>query len=552
MVRRLGRGVAGAAVLIGAITVLARITGFVKQLVFARAVGTNCVAAAYYTANLVPNIVFEVVVGGALAGMVVPVLAGAAARATAEARDRVSRIASALLTWVLVLLIPVAVLTTAVAGPVAWLLVSGDIPGCAPDEVIALATRMLVVFAPQIPLYGIAVVLYGVLQAHHRFAAPALAPLVSSLVVIVAYLSYLPLGGGGADPAAVPRPAELALSIGTTLGVLSLALTVIGPAARLRLRWRPTLRFPDGVAGQVRRLAVAGLSALLAQQAASAIVIPLANRLIGGGALAAYGYALAIYQVPYAVLAVPIATGAFPTLSARAAQGDHAGFAALSAQTTRAVVLVSGLAAGALAGAAAPIAQVFLAQAQTDVLPAEFARAVALFAPGLVGYGLMAHLSRVLYAIGAGRAAAWGTVTGWFTVIAAQIVLAAVLPPEWRLGGLALGQTVGVTVGGAALLIAVLRARGAAAAHGLPRALLAALLGGVCGFLAGSWVAALPGETGPWAGVAVTALAGAAALTAGLLAAAVAAQRDLAAVLASARRGRRLPEREPVDTGDGR
>src|SRR5690606_20214337 len=214
----------------------------------------------------------------------------------------------------------------------------GDIPGCAPDEVIALATRMLVVFAPQIPLYGIAVVLYGVLQAHHRFAAPALAPLVSSLVVIVAYLSYLPLGGGGADPAAVPRPAELALSIGTTLGVLSLALTVIGPAARLRLRWRPTLRFPDGVAGQVRRLALAG----------------------------------------------PIATGACPTLAARAAQGDRAGFAALSAQTTRAVVLVPGLAAGALAGAAAPIAQVFLAQAQTDVLPAEFARAVALFAPGLV------------------------------------------------------------------------------------------------------------------------------------------------------------------------
>ena len=110
---RLGRGIAGAAVLIGAITILARVTGFVKQLVFARAVGTNCLGTAYYTANLVPNIVFEVVAGGALAGMVVPVLAGAAARATPRRGPRWARIASALLTWVLVLLVPLAVLDRA-------------------------------------------------------------------------------------------------------------------------------------------------------------------------------------------------------------------------------------------------------------------------------------------------------------------------------------------------------------------------------------------------------------------------------------------------------
>ena len=53
---------------------------------------------------------------------------------------------------------------------------------------------MLVVFAPQILLYGLAVVLYGILQAHRRFTAPALAPVVSSLVVIAAYLAFVPLG----------------------------------------------------------------------------------------------------------------------------------------------------------------------------------------------------------------------------------------------------------------------------------------------------------------------------------------------------------------------
>ncbi|WP_228639913.1 murein biosynthesis integral membrane protein MurJ [Microtetraspora sp. AC03309] len=560
MTRRVGAGVAGAAVLIGAISILARATGFAKQLVFARAVGTNCLSTAYVTANNVPNIVFELVVGGALAGMVVPVLAGAAGRYAAVparsgvtvpatgpdgsdleahegrvaddadeagAREEVGWISSALLTWVIVLLVPLGVLTALLARPLVGL-VASTVPGCDASEVVAVASRMLVVFAPQIPLYGVAVVLYGVLQAHRRFSAPAVAPLVSSVVVIVAYLVFVPLGGNGADLAALPRPAELALSVGTTLGVLALVVTVLGPVSRLGVRLRPTLRFPPGVAVQVRRLALAGLSALVAQQAATAIVIPVANR-IGGGALAAYGYAWAIYQVPYAVLAVPIATSAFPVLSTRAAGGDLAGFAALSARTTRAVVLVSGLAAGALAAVAMPAAQVFLDQADTSVDPAEFARAIALFAPGLVGYGLTAHLSRVLYADGRGREAARGMVAGWLIVIVAQVAFAAVLPAGWKLGGLALGQAVGMTAGGALLLVSVLRARGGKALHGIFRATAAGLLGGVAGWLAGTGVVRLVGGTGPWASAGVAVLAGLAAVAAGALVAAAVDREDLRA-----------------------
>ncbi|MGI5487360.1 murein biosynthesis integral membrane protein MurJ [Microtetraspora malaysiensis] len=536
MTRRLGAGVAGAAVLIGAISILARATGFAKQLVFARAVGTNCLSTAYFTANNVPNIVFEIVVGGALAGMVVPVLAGAAGRgaptsgagADAGAREEVGWISSALLTWVVVLLVPFALLTALLAGPLVGL-VTSTIPGCDAGQVAEMATRMLVVFAPQIPLYGVAVVLYGVLQAHRRFSAPAVAPLVSSVVVIVAYLLFVPLGGVGADLADLPRPAELALSVGTSLGVLALVVTVIGPVSRLGLRLRPTLRFPPGVAARVRGLALAGLGALVAQQAATAILIPVANR-IGGGVLTAYGYAWAIYQVPYAVLAVPIATSAFPVLSSRASDGDREGFAALSARTTRAVVLVSGLAAGALAAVAAPAAEVFLAQADSRVDIAEFARAIALFAPGLVGYGLTAHLSRVLYADGRGRQAARGLVAGWLVVIAAQIAFAAVLPAGWKLAGLALGQAVGMTAGGALLLVSVLRARGGEALRGVPRAAVAALAGGGAGWLAGAGAVRLVDGSGPWAGAGAAILAGTAAVAAGVLVAALLDREDLRAV----------------------
>ncbi|MEO3804861.1 lipid II flippase MurJ [Nonomuraea sp. B1E8] len=535
------RGVAGGALLIGALTVLARIAGFAKQYAFAQTVGTNCLSTAYMTANQIPNIVFEVVVGGALAGMVVPVLAGASGRG-ADAADgggpgeRAGWISSALLTWVVVVLVPLGVLTALLAEPITGLFFGDVIDDCRDaGAVTAVATRMLVVFAPQIPLYGVAVVLYGVLQSHKRFAGPAVAPLVSSIVVIVAYLLFVPLSGGIRDPAEVPRGAELALSIGTSLGVLSLVLAVAGPVARLGLRWRPTLRFPSGVAVQVRRLALAGIAALLAQQAAMIVVLLLSNNAIGNGAITIYNYAWAIYLMPYAVLAVPIATSAFPRLSAQA--GDPEAFSALAARTTRAVVLVSGLAAGVLAAASGPGAVVFLG-ARSEVPAPELAAAIALFAPGLVGYGLIAHASRVLYAAGRGRAAATGTVAGWMVVMAAQVVFVLLLPEGWKIGGMALGMSVGMSVGGALLLVSIVRARGRGAVAGLARAAGAAAAGGVSGYLAGTSVAGRLDWGGGWASLGAVVVAAAVALAVGVGVVALADRPDAAAVAELLRRRR--------------
>jgi putative peptidoglycan lipid II flippase len=206
LLRQAGRGIGQAAVLIGAITVLARLVGFGRQLAFAHTVGNSCLGTAYATANQVPNIVYDIVLGGALTSVVVPVLAGMAARRPPVGTDgltlgqpaarlgpvagpgpdaQVSHIASALLTWTVVLLVPVSILLMAAAGPLTSLLLAGA-PRCNAAATEAVSTRMLVVFAPQILLYGLAVVLYGILQAHRRFIAPALAPVVSSLVVIAA------------------------------------------------------------------------------------------------------------------------------------------------------------------------------------------------------------------------------------------------------------------------------------------------------------------------------------------------------------------------------
>src|SRR5579871_669253 len=85
--RRRGQGIGRAAVMIGVITVLARLVGFGRQVVFAHTVGTTCLGTAYTTANMVPNIIYDIVLGGALSSVVVPVLAGPAGLRGARPED---------------------------------------------------------------------------------------------------------------------------------------------------------------------------------------------------------------------------------------------------------------------------------------------------------------------------------------------------------------------------------------------------------------------------------------------------------------------------------
>ncbi len=561
--RQVGAGIGRAAVLIGGITVLARLVGFGRQLVFAHTVGNHCLGTAYATANQVPNIIYDIVLGGALTSAVVPVLAVAAAYRTAAgaagpagppapgtptagppaaraeahpgADAEASRIASALLTWTVVLLVPVSILLMLVAGPLTSLLLAGT-PRCDAAATQAVSARMLVVFAPQILLYGLAVVLYGILQAHRRFTAPALAPVISSLVVIAAYVAFVPLGNGAPTRlTALTRPAELVLSVGTTAGVAALVLTALGPALRLRLRLRPALRFPDGVARRVRGLAGVGVAALIAQDASLVAIIVLANGHGGQGALVLYNYGWQMFFVPYAVLAVPIATSAFPVLSA----GDGASFDHTAASSTRAVMLVSWLRAALLAGAAVPAARLFVSgPGQARQLAITF----ALFAPGLIGYGLAANASRVLFACHRGRVAAIALVSGWLAVIVTDVAAVPAVPPRWVVPVLALGNTVGLTLAGLALLAAVRNARGPAALRGSARAAAAGLAGALAGAAAGALVSAALPATGflPNAGVAVLAcLAATAAFGAVVV---VVDGKDLRALAARARaRLRRRP-----------
>jgi putative peptidoglycan lipid II flippase len=500
--------IARAAALIAVLTVLSRIVGFGRTWVLTLAVGQTDLGSVYASANAIPNIIFEIVAGGAMAALVVPLLVVPVA---ADDRTAVSRATSALLTWVLALLTPLALLIAAFAGTAIRLVAGGGWTA----EQLDVGALMLRVFAVQIPLYGLGVVLIGVLQAHRRFAWPVIAPLLSSVVVIGAYATFAAHDGARADLGHATRTGELILAVGTTLGVLVLSGCLFIPLRSLRLRLRPRWTFEHPA---VRELAVGGLLTVLAQQLALVIAIWLANDTGDPGTALVFTVAQTVYLLPWAVLAVPAATAAYPALAEAAITGDTQAYQATLARTARAVTLLSCLGIALLAGVAGPAAAFLSAGAP----PGPLAWGIAAFAPGLLGFGLAALFSRAMYARGQQRQAAVAFLIGWGAAAVAMPVLAYAMPESARVAALGLGTSIGMTVLGAALLVQL--ARTGATMPGLARAGFAGLLAAALGAAAGNavrWLAGgLPSSTavvvtlGIASAVAVIVVFGAAALLA--------------------------------------
>ena len=459
---------------------LSRLLGLIRTLVFSQSIGANCLGAAYVTANQVPNLIYELVLGGALTSAMVPVLARSAERAAADPAEkaRVGQITSALLTWSMIILVPLTLAIAAAARPIASLLTPANAHAqCAHADVVNATGDMLVVFAPQALLYGLSVVLYGLLQAYRRFSAPAVGPAISSLVVIAAYLAFVPLDQG-LPLARLPLSAELVLSVGTTLGVATLVLVAVVPTWRLHLRLRPALGFPPGIARRAGGLAIVGVIDLIASDLSAVVAIALANGRGETGAIVLYNYGWQVYSSVFGVLAMSIVISAFPVLAAR----DGPEFDQTCAGSTRAVLLMSWLGTAVIAAVAVPAAHV-LARQPAQI--AELVQAFALFAPGVAGIAVIANLSRVMFAIGRLKVAAAALAGSWLLVIAADVVLAELVPARLVVAALALGNTIGQTVVAIPLVLVTRRICGPAAVRGVGHATLAGLAAGAAGAAVG-------------------------------------------------------------------
>lgn len=482
---RIGTGLVGAAAAIAAVTLIARTVGFLRSVVLGQTLGADCLGSAYITANAVPNVVFEVVAGGALAGAVVPLLAGAVAR---HDRALVRQTVSALTGWVLLVLVPAAAVVAIMAGPIIHIFIGGQ-GGCAGGQVASVATDMLVIFSLQIPIYGLTVVAQGTLQAHHRFLLPALAPLLSSVVVMAAYIAYW--RQAGTTRGSIAQLSDIGMVLlawGTTLGVgMLLATQLPGMAATRLLAIRPTLRFPPGLAHRARRLALAGLTTVAAQWLAYAVSLQLANANGIAGAGLVYSLAWTVFLLPWAVLALPIATSAFPRLATQYDQRDGDSFVATSSHTLRAVIVVGCLGAAGVAATAPAVANLMLQGAPGDDSTDTLAAALLAFAPGVLGYAVAGHISRILYARHDVVRAALLAGGGWLLSAGAALIASSVVTSDDVVSALAGAASGGMVVAGLLGCVFVRNILGPSVLRGFGRTTASSIAAGGCAAAAGWW-----------------------------------------------------------------
>ena len=281
-----------------------RITGFVRMILILTVLGP-AVASAFNTANTLPNMITELVLGSVLTAMFMPLLAKSAQE---DADGGVSFIRR-LLTVTSALALVVTVIAVACA-PLLTELNLGD------GEVnTSLATAFAFLLLPQIFFYGVFSVMLAVLNYNGVFRPGAWAPVWNNLVAI-ATLGLFAVVGSGIDPAAqvnILSPPILLLGLGTTAGVVIQALVLVPALRRAGVDLRPQWGLDPRIK-QFGGHALAGVTYVLISQ----VGLVMTNR-IGAAAdeaaIAIYQTYWLLLQVPYGIIGVTLLTAINPRLA---------------------------------------------------------------------------------------------------------------------------------------------------------------------------------------------------------------------------------------------
>ncbi len=304
-------------------TVLSRGTGFLRVLALGYALGFNRLSDAYNLANTLPNIVYELILGGVVSATLVPLFVGLFDDESEE--DAWHGVAAVL--WLVVAATVVLSIVFALAAPLLSAPYAALNHAKSAGAQKHLTVAFMRFFAPQVVLLAGMSVGTSILNARRKFASPMFAPVLNNLVAIAALVtaphfitahgrSTLQLGAG-----------LVILGAGTTLGygaqLIGLVPDLRAIGARLRPTWDP--RHP--VVRRAARLSTWTFGFVIANQVAYLFVVALANK--RGGELSAYQAAFMFFQLPHAIVAVSITSALLPELSSAAGRGDRAEYQAL-------------------------------------------------------------------------------------------------------------------------------------------------------------------------------------------------------------------------------
>jgi putative peptidoglycan lipid II flippase len=417
-------------------TVASRGTGFLRTAALAAVLGVHGVGTAYNVANTAPNIVYELLLGGILTSVVVPLLV----RAAQDDPDGGDATAQRLLSLVVVVLFAASIVLVLLAPQVVDLYIHG-----ADKETRELAIVFARYFLPQMLFYGAGAVLSAILNARERFGAPMWAPVLNNVVVIATCVLFLALPGtNGVTASTITHGQIVVLGLGTTLGIVAQTVALMPSlrAAGFRLRLRTDLR-GTGLA-ELGRLARWVLLYVVANQAAYVVVVRLASpdRLsdIGRG-YASYVYAFVLWQLPHAVVAVSVITALLPRMSRAAADGRLPDLRDALNRGLRLTVTLLVPAAIAYLVLGRVLATVIFGHLRTTVDEAQFiGTLLAVFAFGLVPFSAYQLQLRAFYALQDTRTPTLINLGVNVTLVVVDVTLYLVLPDSQKVLGLAAGH----------------------------------------------------------------------------------------------------------------
>ena len=427
-------------------TVVSRVTGVVRlaAMVAALGIAESRLTDTYNLANTAPNILYELVLGGVVTAVFVPVFVELLEK---EERDEAWRVISAVVTIALIGL-TILTMVAVVAAPAIASFYAGRLEGAAQDLQRETIVFLLRLFLPQIVLYGVYFLLAGVINASKRFGPPMWTPILNNIVLIAVFLVFHQVYGE-VTLATITDTQLLVIGLGTTASVAPMGLLLI-PYARRAGRLRPTISVRNPAIRKLARLAPYVAGFVVANQAGYVVVQWLANEQQGG--YSAYISAFTFFLMPVGLFVWSITTALLPVMSEHASNERWDLMRQQLSTGVRATSFLMIPTAIIFFLLAPVMTRILLEHGVTTTASTELVAGVLrLFVLGLVQFSIFQLFVRAFYAMQDSKTPFFVNVV----VVGTNVVLAIPFFAWFRVEGIAGAQAVANTVGMIALGIAL-------------------------------------------------------------------------------------------------
>jgi putative peptidoglycan lipid II flippase len=422
-------------------TLLSRVTGLLRVVAVAAALGVveTKLADTYAIGNTAPNIIYELILGGVLTSVFVPVFVELLEK---EGRERAWEVASAIINLTVVVTAAVTIVGI-VAAPWIAEFYSSRLDGGAELEQQRILTFMLRLFIPQMIFYGLYSVTTGLLNAHRRFGPPMYTPILNNVAVIAIFVAFSQAYGTvGLENVSTWQ--LVVIAGGTTLGIVLMAVAQL-PFLRGLGRYRPTFSISHPSVRKLARLAVFVVGYVVVNQIGYLIVQRLANAQQGG--YAAYVSAFTFFLLPHGLFAVSVITALLPGMSTHAVAERWGDYREQLSTGIRATFLLILPAAVGYLVLAHPIVRLLLqhgvATGRSTDLVADVLR---VFVLGLVPFSLFQLFLRAFYALQDTRTPFLVNILSVGLNIVVNLLLFETYGVEGLAAGLVLAYTVGAVI----------------------------------------------------------------------------------------------------------